>query len=379
MAQDRLIRFQQPELPALSDVAKHYAMSEEASWYSNSGPCVTQLERDTTRYLGLATKGAAVSNATVGLMVAIQAVCGPPVGSRRIIAVPSFTFVATVNAITWCGYEPLFLDIDREDWQQSAEDVEGLRRHRSELAGILLCSTFGTAPSSRRRAEISNMAAGLSVPVIVDSAAGFGAVDDQGRHLGDQGNVEVFSFHATKPFAIGEGGLVTSTDPGLIADVKVLSNFGFDLSRSITRSHGLNAKMSELHAAMGLTVLERFPDILNRRRAAATWLIDELVGFGVRAQGGHQGSTFQFVPVAMPDHESRERLLRLGPETGIEFRTYFDPPMHEMDLFGSYGCVSDMTVSTDLARRIVALPMANDLDNRALERIRDAVVGAIKS
>lgn len=379
MAEDRLIRFQRPQLPGLADVAEHYALSEAASWFSNGGPCVSQLERETARYLGLPTSGVAVSNATVGLMVAIQAVFGRPVGPRRLLAVPSFTFVATVNAITWCGYEPLFLDIDPVDWQQSADDVKALVQHEPALAGILLCSTFGTAPSARRRDEMSSIVAGLSVPAVVDSAAGFGAVDDRGQLLGDQGSMEVFSFHATKPFAIGEGGLITSSDPDLVAEAKLLSNFGFDLSRKITRPNGVNAKMSELHGAMGLAVLKQLPGILHNRRAAATWLIDELVRFGVRSQAGHKGSTFQFVPVAMPDRESRERLLRLGPEVGIEFRTYFEPPMHEVGLFASYGRVSDLMHTTDLARRVVALPMANDMDDRALERIRDAVVDAVKS
>ena len=379
MAEDRLIRFQRPQLPRLSDVSEHYALSEEASWFSNGGPCVTRLEQDAARYLGLPTGGAAVSNATAGLMVAMRAIFGPPSGPRRVVAVPSFTFVASINAITWCGYEPLFLDIDPQDWQQSADDLRALAQRESELAGILLCSTFGTAPSARRREEMSDIIASLSTPVVVDSAAGFGAVDDHGRHLGDQGSAEVFSFHATKPFAIGEGGLVTSRDPSLVADVKFLSNFGFDLSRRITRPYGMNAKMSELHGAMGLTVLEDFPRILHQRRTAATWLIGELAKFDVRAQAGHEGSTFQFVSVAMPDHESRERLLRLGPELRIEFRAYFEPPMHEVEIFSAYERVSDLTNTTDLARRVVALPMANDMEGRALERIRDAVIEAVKS
>jgi dTDP-4-amino-4,6-dideoxygalactose transaminase len=373
LAEGGVIRFQAPQVPPLSEIAVHYARSEQARWFSNSGPCARDLERDCAAYLGLDHPGVAVSNATLGLMVALRACMGNPTKKRRYIAVPSFTFIATVNAIVWAGFEPLFLDIDPATWQPSTDSLERLERQRKSLAGILLCSTFGTAPSAEQRDVWQDFCRATGLPTVVDSAAGFGAADERGRSLGDQGMAEVFSFHATKPFAIGEGGLVTSTTPEVLATIRRLTNFGFDAQRDVSGELGINAKMSELHAATGLAVLSGFDRVLESRRESALSLIRSLEPFGIVSQGGHEGSTFQFVPVVMPSEAARRRLLATAPAAGVEVRVYFDPPMHRLPQFERYPRTSDLRVTDWLSDHIVALPMANDLDDAQIERIADLV------
>jgi dTDP-4-amino-4,6-dideoxygalactose transaminase len=367
--QRSVVRFQKPQIPALAEIAVHYARSEEARWFSNSGPCVQELEQGCAAYLGLEHPGVAVSNATLGIMVALRACMGRPSKKRRYIAVPSFTFVATVDAIAWAGFEPLFLDIDPASWQPGADSLERLATRKKSVAGVLLCSTFGTAPSASLRALWQDFSRSTGIPAVVDSAAGFGAVDERDRLLGDQGMAEVFSFHATKPFAIGEGGLVTSTSEEVLATVRSLTNFGFDATRSVSGELGLNAKMSELHGATGLAVLSGFDRVLKNRREAARSLIRGLEPFGVIAQEGHPGSTFQFVPVVMPSRAARERLLATAPEAGVEVRVYFDPPMHRLSQFKGCRRASDLGVTEWLSDHIVALPMANDLEDAQIERI----------
>jgi len=373
LAEGGVIRFQAPQVPPLSEIAVHYARSEQARWFSNSGPCARDLERDCAAYLGLDHPGVAVSNATLGLMVALRACMGNPTKKRRYIAVPSFTFIATVNAIVWAGFEPLFLDIDPATWQPSTDSLERLERQRKSLAGVLLCSTFGTAPSAEQRDVWQDFCRSTGLPMVVDSAAGFGSVDERGRSLGDQGMAEVFSFHATKPFAIGEGGLVTSTAPEVLATIRRLTNFGFDAQRDVPGELGINAKMSELHAATGLAVLSGFDRVLESRRESALSLIRSLEPFGIVSQGGHEGSTFQFVPVVMPSEAARQRLLATAPAAGVEVRVYFDPPMHRLPQFERYPRTSDLRVTDWLSDHIVALPMANDLDDAQIERIADLV------
>jgi dTDP-4-amino-4,6-dideoxygalactose transaminase len=367
--QGSIVRFQAPQIPPLVEIAVHYARSEAARWFSNSGPCVQELERRCAGYLGLDHPGVAVSNATLGLLVALRACMGHASRRRRYIAVPSFTFIATVNAIAWAGFEPLFLDIDPARWQPSTESLERLAASRKSLAGVLFCSTFGTAPSASLRAEWQNFSRSTGIPTVVDSAAGFGAVDERDRFIGDQGMAEVFSFHATKPFAIGEGGLVTSTSAEVLATARRLTNFGFDAKRNVPGELGLNAKMSELHGATGLAVLSGFDRVLKNRREAALSLIRGLEPWGVVAQEGHGGSTFQFVPVVMPSKAARERLLATAAEAGVEVRVYFDPPMHRLPQFNRSPRTSDLRVTEWLSDHIVALPMANDLEDVAIERI----------
>ena len=111
-----LIRFQALSLPPLSDVAPYFAESERSRWFSNGGPCASRLERACADHLGLTHPGVAVNNATSGLLVALRACLGAPEGDRRLVALPSFTFAASVNAIIWAGFEPVYVDIDPEDW-----------------------------------------------------------------------------------------------------------------------------------------------------------------------------------------------------------------------------------------------------------------------
>ncbi|MCZ2819195.1 DegT/DnrJ/EryC1/StrS family aminotransferase [Modestobacter sp. VKM Ac-2977] len=368
-----LIRFQAPSLPSLREVEPWFAESERMRWFSNGGPCVARLERACADRLGLEHPGVAVNNATSGLMVALRACLGSPEGERRLVAVPSFTFVASVNAVVWAGFEPVFIDIDPDDWQPSEESLARLRELRGSLAGVLQCSTFGTAPSQARRASLAAVARDLGVPVVVDSAAGFGAVDDDGRLLGDQGDIEVFSFHATKPFAIGEGGLVTSRSADVLEAVGQLINFGFDPNRSVTGHLGINGKMPELTAAVGLAVLDRFDDVLAHRRAAAAWLRDELESTGVAFQAGSAGSTFQFMPVALPTAAARDLLLQRAHDARIEVRAYFEPPMHKLPALASSRRAGALPVTESLSQRIIGLPMANDIGASSLERIRDLV------
>jgi dTDP-4-amino-4,6-dideoxygalactose transaminase len=367
--QPSVIRFQAPQVPTLAEIAVHYARAEEARWFSNGGPCVRDLERDSAAYLGLEQAGVAVSNATLGLMVALRACMGHRTRKRQYIAVPSFTFIASVNAIVWAGFEPLFVDIDTASWHPSTDSLDRLARHRKSLAGVLLCSTFGTAPSPAHRDRWEDFCRSAGIPAVVDSAAGFGAVDEQGCFLGDQGMAEVFSFHATKPFAIGEGGMVTSRSAEVLATIRQLTNFGFDSSRDVPGELGLNAKMSELHAATGLAVLGGFDRVLKSRRETALSMVRHLEPYGVLPQQGHEGSTFQFLPMVMPSKAARDRLVAMAPRAGVEVRVYFEPPMHRLPQFARCRRLNDLRMTDWLADRVVALPMANDLGDAEVERI----------
>ena len=377
MVAHELIRFQAPTLPTLREVEPWFAEAERLRWYSNGGPCVARLERACADRLGLEHPGVAVNNATSGLMVALRACLGTPQGDRHLVAVPSFTFIASVNAVKWAGFEPVFIDVEPDDWQLCEASLDRLRSLHGSLAGVLQCSTFGTAPSRARRTSMAAAALDLGLPVVVDSAAGFGAVDEEDCTLGDQGDAEVFSFHATKPFAVGEGGLVTSRSAAVIDSLAELINFGFDHNRSVTGHLGINGKMPELTAAVGLAVLDRFDDVLARRRTAAGWLRSELEPADVVFQAGSTGSTFQFVPVALPTAESRNLLLQKAHDARIEVRAYFDPPMHQLPAFASSRRAGDLPVTESLSRRIVGLPMANDISAASLERIRDLVLGVV--
>lgn len=370
------VRFQAPVLPTLAEIGRYYRMSEQARWYANNGPCARLLEHRLAAAVSPKARCVLVGNCTIGLLVALRAVAGVPDGRRRYVITPSFTFVATVDAVVWAGFEPLFVDVDPSTWQLEPGAVRAaLEARGGEVAAVLGCSTFGTMPGAAHRIAVSLAAAAHGVPVLYDSAAAFGATDDVGRPSGSCGELEVYSFHATKPFAIGEGGAVVTTDDALAERVRSLANFGFDENRSV-QAAGINAKLSELHAATGLAVLDGYESILERRRRMAAEAREVLEPFGWRFQEGAASSTVQFIPALAPDAATRDRALALGRDRGVEFRTYFEQPLHRAQPFRGFPSDGTLAVTDDLSRRILSLPMANDLSADDLDRVLGCCVDA---
>jgi dTDP-4-amino-4,6-dideoxygalactose transaminase len=372
------IPVQAPVLPEPAAIMSYYQASRDAGFYSNGGPCARELARRVEEYLGNGVFCIPVANCTVGLMAALRAMCGSPDPSRPLVVTPSYTFTATACAIDWAGYEPVFVDVEPKGWHVDPEALEqALELHAGRVAGVLSCATFGTAPTRTQRSAWRDACERHGVPLLIDSAAGFGSLDEYGRRLGALGDVEVFSFHATKPFAIGEGGLVATPDPDLAARIARLVNFGLEPGTRTSVEVGFNGKLSELHAATGLAMLDRFPGVLAARRANAARLRDLLAGTSVLFQAGAEGSTWQVVTLIMPTPAARERAIELAPVHGVETRTMHDPPLHRHPAFAGRER-GPLPVTDVLAERTLCLPMANTMSERELERIAALVRAALQ-
>jgi dTDP-4-amino-4,6-dideoxygalactose transaminase len=372
-----VIRFQAPQIPAAREVAAYFAPAEKSRWYSNRGPCHELLVERLERYLGPGVSCIPVANATLGLMVALRAMTGFPPGRRQVL-MPSFTFAATIDAVLWAGLEPVFVDVEPHSWHLDPAALEAALDARSGAVGaVLAASTFGTPPAVAQRAAWQRAAARAGVPLLVDSAAGFGATNERGERLGRQGGAEVFSFHATKPFAIGEGGLVTTTDPILARRIVRLTNFGFDAG-VVREDVGLNAKLAEWPAATALAVLDSYDNVLAARRASAERMLAALASHGYVRQGGAEGAAWQFVPVLAPSPDVRAAALERAQRHGIELRSYFSVPLHRMPAFASTLVASDLRHTQELAARVLSLPMANDLSEGDAEAIVACLIAAAR-
>jgi dTDP-4-amino-4,6-dideoxygalactose transaminase len=367
--QPELLRYLRPELPPLSALATYYALSEENHWYSNRGPCYERFSTELGRYVGDVTC-IPVSSCTLGLMVALRIACGEPHHDARLIAVPSFTFTASACAIRWAGFEPLFVDIERDSYQLDPAALEAaLADHEGRVVGVLGCSTFGTAPPVGTRQGWRDACGRYGLPLVIDSAAGFGAVDENGTRLGGQGDTEVFSFHATKPFAIGEGGAIVTRQADLAERAERIMNFGIDPASGESTVAGLNAKLSELHCAMGLATLDRYDEMLANRRETTAELQRAVVDHPLSYQAGSQGSTWQGFHVAFPSETARARAVMYARQERIEVRRSFDPPLHRHTAFAAAPRGSDLAVTDQVAARGLTLPMANQLGRRQIDRI----------
>ena len=221
---------------------------------------------------------------------------------RRIALVPSFTFAAGPLVLRSLGFDIMFVEIDRVSWQPDFNQVRRfLKRRGTDTAGILLTSTFGVANADI--ASWEELAADHDVPLVVDSAAGFGSRYASGEVLGSRGTCEVFSFHATKVVAIGEGGAISSTNRELIAEIDKKKNFGFDENRESV-SPGTNAKLPELSCAIGLRQLDVLAERIAQRQLTFDLYRRQLAPLGFEFQPSAEHAALPFVSVHSSATES---------------------------------------------------------------------------
>lgn len=360
-----MVPFQRPQLPSATEIDRYMDLSREAAWFSNSGPCWHLLRERLSDRVGAYC--VPVASGTLGLMAALAAALpgrpGPTQSGAALM--PAFTFVATALAAGWVGLRPQFGDIAKDHWHLDPTIVEAALA-RGDKAAVIPVSAFGTPPPPEVRLRWEAACRGAGVPLIVDSAAGFGSVAEDGVQIGAQGDLEVVSFHATKPFAIGEGGAVFTRSRELGEKVERIVNFGFGPNHAIAQGGGINAKMSELHAATALAVLDGYDAVLERRRALAA-RIQKSAGSAVGWQEGCARSTWQFVPVVLSDSGHRDRLIERC-RGNVEVRTYYEPLSEQLG-FGAISSSADLRRTDDLSARILCLPMANDLDDVEVTKV----------
>jgi len=220
------IPFLKPNLVKKEAYLIYLSQIDESKWYSNYGPLNSLFEsRLLAKYFDNQGAVTTVNNATTGLMLAISMSKRP---RGRYALMPSFTFAATPLAAMWCGLEPYFIDISKDDWCINQEILdETLTKLGDEVAVVIPYATFGTYLVLAYFCTLQNS----GVPVVVDAAPCFGTAGDDGQFGKQFPGTVVFSFHVTKPFGIGEGRLVYAGKPESIAMIRQASNFGFSSKR----------------------------------------------------------------------------------------------------------------------------------------------------
>ncbi|MGS5019846.1 DegT/DnrJ/EryC1/StrS family aminotransferase [Paenibacillus sp. JJ1683] len=363
------IPFLRPNLVKKERFIANFEKIEETRIYSNYGPLNNLFEERVIAQMfdGIGS-AVTVHNATIGLILAI-AQSKRPQGKYAVM--PSFTFAATPLAAEWCGLEPYFLDIEPENWQMNRDQLEQtVKLLGDEIAVIVPYATFGTALDL----SVYNKLQEQGIPVVIDAAASFGTItSEEATHFGKGfGGAVVFSFHATKSFGIGEGGLVYSLDRDVIRRIRQAGNFGFSSSReSVTQ--GLNSKISEYTAAIALATLDQFKTVRENRRTIYEYYLQELIQADLLERGWSvqktQGSVVhQFVPVLSPDSHTNQEVVKLLASNSIEARTYFSPACHQQKQFQSY-TRSNLHVTEHIAKHIVSLPLWEELDEIIIRKI----------
>lgn len=358
-----------PTLPPLLEYERHLRRIWRSRILTNQGPYALALERRLSRYLPAADV-AVVANGTLALHLALRALGG----RGRVVVTTPFTFAATTTSLAWEGYTPRFADIDPETFNLDPESVSD--RMDESVAGVLSVHVFGNPGGAK---EIAKIGREHHRWVLFDAAHSFGT-RVTGRSLYDLGTASTLSFHATKTFHTFEGGAVASPRRVLVERIRTLRNFGLEGSEDV-RSPGLNAKMSEAHAAMGVTNLPHIDGWIQRRRRRFELYRDLLAPCGrVTFQRiDARRYNYAYMPILLPSRRSRDRVFRDLEGHGIHPRRYFYPLTSHFT-FLHRGNPARCPVAESVANRVLTLPLYPDLPlgqvRRIADRVRKGLVGA---
>ncbi len=362
-----------PNPPRLSEAVASLREIEDSGLFSNFGPVNTRFEAEIlSRLFGDDGACLTVCNATIGLMLAVRQAIQGQAPARRYALMPSFTFAAAAQAAMWCGLTPLFCDIDPDDWTADPKaEAALLRRHKGEIAVVMPYATFGYDMDLQRYEALSRA---HDVPVVVDAAASLGTISRNGKGYGTgfSGTV-VYSMHATKSFATGEGGIIYSGDKEVIRELRMMCNFGFGRPRNATMP-GLNGKLSEVGALLALLRLADYETVMQKRADLVSMYRSSLPEMTFQKASPHR-QAHQFVSALLPHELAAGReAFQAGLKTrGVGMASYFSPHVAQQDYFRDHSLTGPLPVTESVAARIVSLPLFDVMTESDLQEVVTAV------
>lgn len=360
----------QPHLPPLEEFIPYLEQIWQSKTLTNGGPMHQRLEQALCAHLGV-EHISLFANGTLALLTALQALRV----TGEVITTP-YSFVATAHALLWNGTTPVFADIDPHTLNLDPRKIEAAITPRTTAIVPVHC--YGTPCDLD---AIQTIADNYNLKVIYDAAHAFG-VQQHGRSILQAGDLSILSFHATKVFNTFEGGAIISPDAKTKQRIDHLKNFGF-VDEVTVVAPGINGKMSEVNAAMGLLQLRHIDGALGRRAEIHALYRERLQGIaGLRLIDPLPGTTpnHSYFPVLVgPDFPlTRDELYFLLKEHGIHGRRYFYPLISEFPMYRQLPSAQPggMPVAHAVSRQVVCLPMYPALTDTDVQRIGDLVAYA---
>lgn len=360
------LRLLKPTLPPYDQVGERWKECFGTGALTK-GRWLAEYERNLAQHLGV-RHAIAVSSCTAGLMLALDQYRG------RTALLPSFTFMATAMAVSWAGLDPVLCDVRPDTWCLDVESVLAAMEARQiapDEAVVMPVHVFGNPADTDVFDELTRR---TGVPVLYDSAHGFGALRD-GAPVGAQGTAQVFSTSPTKLLITGEGGVVATDDDATAEHVIIGREYGNPGDYDALFA-GINARMPEASALLGIASLDLLEGEARRR--------NELAAVYREALAGLPGLTFQtirpqdrcsykdFSLTIGPDFGlSRDEVALMLDREGIPTRAYYVPAVHEMTAFAGLADEFEdgLPVTLRLTREIVSLPIYGSLDESEIELI----------
>lgn len=348
-------------MPPVDDYKKYIDIVWQNRYLTNGGPLVAELENKIRDFLGV-KHVFYVSNGTVAIQLAIKAL-----GITKSIITTPFTFAATTNAILAENCKPVFADIDPLSFCIDPDKIEPLIH--SDTQAILGVHIYGVPCDVDK---ISKIAKKHNLKVIYDGAHAFGSKIDNKSVL-SFGDVSTVSFHATKLFHTGEGGAVITNDDKIAVKLAQLRNFGYEGDDIL--SPGINAKNSELHAAMGLSNFPYLKNIISKRKTIVNLYEHYLKNTAVSTiyVPANVTHNFSYYPVLFRSEYMMHQVRLNLKKENIFARRYFYPSLNLLQYLEYISC----PVSESISKRILCLPLYPDLPKKIVRHISQIILRTV--
>ncbi len=349
------IHVTRPSLPPLKNYNKILQEVWKSGILTHHGPKVQQLEKELLKVLHLKHM-TVVTNGTIALQLAIRAL-----NLKGEIITTPFTWVATVSAIRWEGCQPVLADVDPSTFNIDPQEIE--KRITKKTSAILAVHTLSNPCDLK---GIQKIADKYKLKVIYDAAHAM-FVNVNKRSILEYGDISATSFHATKIFQTGEGGACVTTDAKLAERLQRLRFFGYDDTKNIV-DDGMNGKTTEVHAALGLTLLPLMKKVLADRKEKYMFYMEKLKKspYITFQKFDPDSYNFSYLPILLTDERMLLRCTAALNKQNIFPRRYFYPSLNTVKLFKTR---HKFPVAEDLASRILCLPLYYDLSRKDIEKV----------
>ncbi|WP_138419836.1 DegT/DnrJ/EryC1/StrS family aminotransferase [Aquibacillus sediminis] len=367
-----LNRFTEPILvtrPLLPDLTKVNNQLEEvwqSHWITNNGPKSKELENSLKDYLE-AENVSLFNNGTLALLLGLKAL-----GIKGEVITTPFTFPATTEVLDWLGITPVFCDIDPDTLCIDANKIEGLITDKT--TAILPVHVFGNFCDVITIQEIADK---YKLKIIYDGAHVFGSKLNN-KSISSYGDMTMFSFHATKLFNTIEGGAVVFKNDRLKEKLNQLKNFGLNQNGEVERS-GLNAKLNEIQASVGLEVLNIVPEERVQRERVRLLYEENLKDIpGIRIITKNKGveSSYQYFTIEIEEESfgiSRDKLFDKLKEFNIFTRKYFHPLCSSFRWYKHLESTHHLPVAEETVQKVLAMPYYGELSNDDVYKICEVI------
>ncbi|MFP3464610.1 DegT/DnrJ/EryC1/StrS family aminotransferase [Leifsonia sp. SIMBA_070] len=363
---ERPVYVSRPALPPLTEYVRRLESIWASNILTNMGPMHEMLELGVGERVGAGR----VSLWNNGMSALLAAVSSLQLQRRKVVVTP-FTFPATVHAISLLGLEPVFVDIDDDSLTIDPSLIE--EALDPEVGAILGTHVYGRFCDTR---AIDAIAREHDLRVVYDGAHIFGryapVVTDEPHRLGD---ITMLSFHATKLFHTVEGGALITADQETDRQLRLIRNFGI-VNEHDVKGLGLNGKMSEVHAAMGLSMLDMMDAEIDQRVGVASRYVEALSGIpGLRIVAGGDGTVQYFVLRIDADQfgSSRDDLHNTLRSLNVISRKYFSPLCSDVEPYNTLPSAQNLPVARKAAEEVLALPLYGGLSLEDADRIAEIV------